>query len=415
MSIFTPKYMKPVPVFERLSPAALQKARAVTRPRQLRKMALEAPEEEVRLIAVEKLADDAALMREIALTDRYGDSRRFAIQALERLGDAETLEKVGMSSKFSQFRELAVDALERLGKDAALARIAMNPDRTDDRYFTARDAAQAVGDQALLIEIARKAPVDSAREAAAERVEDAETLVAVATSDPEGSVRFAAVRRIDDQPVLCRIALEDKSGWVRGAAAERVADPEVLKRIALTDADNDPRLAAVKNPHLTDQAALSEVALRDGDGNIRAEALRKVDDPGVLNQIALECEDIPARVAAIQKVRDAAILERIADEEGRNNHSASWEAALRLAQIAPARAVDVLVRLMERDRHAHWGTADAKHYREKAIEFLKKRYKNADDPAVRERIAALPQGYYGWADPDSCMHWDETTHFDLSR
>ena len=61
--------------------------------------------------------------------------------------------------------------------------------------------------------------------------------------------------------------------------------------------------------------------------------------------------------------------------------------ALRLAQIAPARAVDVLVRLMERDRHAHWGTADAKHYREKAIEFLKKRYKNADDPAGALAIA----------------------------
>ena len=47
--------------------------------------------------------------------------------------------------------------------------------------------------------------------------------------------------------------------------------------------------------------------------------------------------------------------------------------------------------------------------------FLEGQYKNTDDPELKRIIGRLPNRRYGWSDPDACMHYDVSAHFDLPR
>lgn len=384
MGLFTPFYMKGNLTRKQLE-SAVSKVRGTGNTKKLARIALEAPESRLRMIAVEKLGHDAALILEVALKDDQSSIRKLAVQSLAQLGD-----------------------------EPALAKIAMNASEDNGRIETAAQAAEAVRNQALLVEIARKAPLVMPRRKAVERLNDAEALANVAVSDPNGYVRQDAVERVADQQVLCRIALEDDSWPVRRSAAKRISDPQLLCRIALEDKAADVRRVAVENEHLTDPDTLARIALGDSDDKVCAAVTCKIDDPDLLGKIALTGYP-SARLVAIERIDDVSILTGIADEETKD-HTPNWAAALRLSQVAPSLAVEPLVQLMILDRHAHWHPGfPVRDFRERTVAFLTDRYKSTTDPAVREQIAALPNGWYGWADPDACMHYDETIHFDLAR
>ena len=96
---------------------------------------------------------------------------------------------------------------------------------------------------------------------------------------------------------------------------------------------------------------------------------------------------------------------------------ARWNAALKLMELDPARAVGPAVALMKDPRAQDDDLGP--HLTDlckRAAEFLMQQYRDAADPAVREIIASVPNGRYGWYD-DDCNPRDrlERIHFDLAR
>ena len=409
MGLFTPIYMK-----DNLNGAQLDKAlakvKALADPEKLANIFHGAPVERVRDAAAWQLAEikaPPALLEEIALKapDRF--TREKAVTALN---NADALIRIAVKddSLMHNVGEAAIKRLISLGDRDALMRAAMAP-----VGGLGTRAADAIDDRARLNEIALKSKSAHARRSAISRVSDPGTLIAAA-SDEDQWVRAYAIEKMDD-PAMLAAAAFDPDINVRRVVAERIDDRETLERIALEDASEEVRKRAVMNPALDDPATLAKIAVGDSGWSVRLEAVKKSEmtDQAALAKLALEDKEDHVRIAAIRKLDDAETLAKAAELPDKGWDCPGWEAALRLSQIAPERAVEPLVRLMKRDRKSD--NHHAKPAMVRAAAFLEERYRTAG-PDERQAIAGLENGWYGVHERNAgCTHDDEIAHFDLER
>ena len=412
MGIFTPIYMKPGwEVTHRRK--ALAMVKALKDPKKLREAALGAPDTILRAAAAHRLGD-GQLLAELCLKS---DSTSYALEELIELGDMDALCRVVLESADDWVRTHAVKALRG---DDLLARVAGECEHGDARSIAVRrvesqealgrlaktsswadvcgEAASRLEDQALLRDIAREdsdeAPRLAAARAAVRRLSDPMVLGELAVSHRDWVVREAAVQNLGDEALLARVARSDGHPRVREAALRSMRDPAALAEIAVNDADRDVRLAAVQNTALTDQAALTRVALD-------------------------KTAPVAVRVATLDRLGNVEALEAVANEETPGESILRWPAALKLSRMAPMRGVRPLVRLLEgvspyREGYEAYGERYGYWCRE-AVGFLEGQYKNTDEPELKQIIGRLPNRRYGWSDPDACMHYDVSAHFDLPR
>ena len=206
---------------------------------------------------------------------------------------------------------------------------------------------------------------------------------------------------------------------------KELRDPEILERVALEDADSKVRVAAVNRKELKDPEILGRIALKDADADVRLNAVLRTElfDQALLARIALEDANMDVRTAAVFRLEDIDALAEVAEAGEKTGDRARWLAALKLSRRAPSRAVEPLVMLIKLDRDTPFsGTPlvrglnmDMKDVRQEAIIFLENQYRHTTISGVRDAIAALPDGRYGYLEYDHCSHDDQMIHFDLGR
>ncbi len=323
---------------------------------------------------------DDALVRDRAFTILTG---------FEGRETAEALSDVAGGCRDSKMRTAAVRKLIEWEEDDLLAQVACNgsiPEGDNDWNITVTtlEAARGIKNQAALEKVAREAPKDM--------------------------VRSCAVERMEDKDLAAEIALKDQAAMVYAAGIALLTDPEQLVKIV----GENPGLrgAIVSNPHFADQAVLADAALNDEDWRIRQEAILNANltDLQLLETVALKDKSEEIRECAVHRIDDADALERIAAQCSGPEDAASWYAAVKLAWIAPDKAVGPLVKqmLLNRDTSfknmvlipAETGSLTKVNLREETVRFLKNYYQETSNPAVRKTIASPPEVSYGSNDND---------------
>lgn len=468
MGLFKPLYMKSFisksGANYRLRNKACEQVKGIFDPDRLRQIALEAPDLSVRMTAVGKLTN-GALLADLTLRDTASEVRSAAFERLEALGDQSALAQMAIRCEDWRMRR---DAAARVTDEALARHIAAESPYADaqakavenirdpavlatlarDAGFAARTTAIGrLEDQALLAELALGDAEASARGAAARKLTDAAALARVALGDPDRFVRREAIKNphMTDAVALAKVAQTDVDESLRRTAIEspHMTDATALAKIALEDPDHLVRWKALQSPHMTDAAALAKIALGAGDEGLRRMALEnpnlndqalfeklsdektavgwaavgRMTDVRALERIARESDDFQKPVIAVRGIGDAEALARIALDGDAKRAEARWNAVIKLMELDPAGAVGPVVALMK-DPRAH-DDGLGPHLTDlckRAVTFLMRQYMDAADPAVRETIAAVPNGRYGW-DDDDCNPRDryDKVHFDLPR
>lgn len=173
---------------------------------------------EVRMAAIERISDTAAL-RDIFENDPDEGIRKAAwIQRRALLG------RVVLTCKDSYLIGLAVEEIddqEYLMDLLAQVRSYMGP------YMIVEKGKFS---DENLIKIAKTYP--DCKKQAIERITNPEALSTFAMASDKPEDRLAAVERISDQSILTKVARDDSDLRVRAAATGKVADPQVKSEIS---------------------------------------------------------------------------------------------------------------------------------------------------------------------------------------
>lgn len=177
----------------------------------------------VRTEAVKALtADDAAILVQVARTDRDIGVRRIAIEKIE---EAPVLAEIAAAETERSLRDFAGERAARLWTSKAC--------RADEQV--ANDALSGLlklGDQHALVDVAIKAPSAAIRKRAFGELRDPRALAELAKGDAPQDLRLAAIARIDDGDVLRAVAIDTTVKEVGLAAVEKLDDPDRLDNIA---------------------------------------------------------------------------------------------------------------------------------------------------------------------------------------
>lgn len=302
------------------------------------RLALEAEEEEDRLVAVEKLTNQDLLSR-IALEDV---SERVRETAVRMLTDQAAM--AGITADDENWRVrliskviLAFDPVpyehraRHIAEILPALRVLSDPNvvsefgeivsiKTDwshiwqDYFGTGIEVKTISGEEFMLSINVRDLPgalsltwVTDFPYQVARRV--GFVCAEVNTSDILGTV-FDGM----SQSTLATFALNDKDLSIRNAALMRLTDRDLLTGIAL-DKDEDGSIRKNAIEHLTDQSLLAGIALEDPDKDICIAAVEELKDQGLLTKIALKCKHWHVRMAAVEKLTDRNVLARISRQD----------------------------------------------------------------------------------------------------
>jgi hypothetical protein len=178
----------------------------------------------VRVEAVRALtADDAALLIQIARTDRDTGVRRLAI---ERISTADVLAEIAAAEPERALRDLAGSRAAQLWLSHACSADA-------DKAATALAGMIKLGDQRALVEVVVRAEAATIRKRAFGELRDPKALAELAKSNAAPELRIAAVARIDDAEVLRALAIDTLQKEVGLAAVDKLDDVERLEQVAL--------------------------------------------------------------------------------------------------------------------------------------------------------------------------------------
>ena len=206
----------------------------------------------VRAEAVRALTpDDAAILVQVARTDRDAGVRRLAI---ERIDEAEVLAELASADHEPSVRDFAGERAAKLWSSAACGDDA-------DEAGTALAGIVKLGEQHTLAEIAAHAKVAAVRKRAFGELRDARALSDLAKSDAPQDIRLAAVARIDDADVLRALAIDTTSKEIGLAAVDKIDDPERLEQVAQKAKNKAVRQRARK---VVQEIAEAEAAKRPG-------------------------------------------------------------------------------------------------------------------------------------------------------
>ncbi|MEO7732281.1 MAG: hypothetical protein ABIY55_15015, partial [Kofleriaceae bacterium] len=177
----------------------------------------------VRTEAVRALtADDAAILLQIARSDRDIGVRRLAI---ERITTAEVLAELAASEPERSLRELA-------GERAAQLWLSRACGDEPEAAATALSGIIKLGDQRALVDVVVRAEVPTIRKRAFGELRDPRALCELAKSDAPQDLRTAAVARIDDGDVLRALAIDTTQKEVGLAAVDKLDDVDRLEHVA---------------------------------------------------------------------------------------------------------------------------------------------------------------------------------------
>jgi hypothetical protein len=177
----------------------------------------------VRTEAVRALTkDDAAILIQIARTDRDIGVRRLAI---ERIDTADVLAELASAETERSLRDFAGERAARLWTSVACGE---DPDAANN----ALGGIAKLGDQHALVDVAVKASSAAVRKRAFGELRDPRALAELAKRDASQDIRLAAIGRIDDGDVLRALAIDTTAKEVGLAAVEKLDDKDRLENVA---------------------------------------------------------------------------------------------------------------------------------------------------------------------------------------
>jgi hypothetical protein len=176
----------------------------------------------VRTEAVRALtADDAAILVQVARSDRDIGVRRLA---LEKIEEADVLAELAAAETERSLRELAGGRAARLWVSTACA--------DEDEAADALSGIIKLGDQHALADVAINAAQPALRKRAFGELRDPRALAELAKGEGPQDLRLAAVARIDDGDVLRALAIDTTYKEVGLAAVEKLDDKDRLENVA---------------------------------------------------------------------------------------------------------------------------------------------------------------------------------------
>lgn len=177
----------------------------------------------VRAEAVRALtADDAAILEQIARTDRDIGVRRIAIEKIET---PDVLADLGSAETERSLRQLIAERAAELWVSRACSKNA-------DEANSALSGIIKLGDQHALVEVTTRAATPAIRKRAFGEIRDPRALAELAKSDAPQDIKTLAIERIDDGDVLRALAIDTTQKEVGLAAVEKLDDVDRLENIA---------------------------------------------------------------------------------------------------------------------------------------------------------------------------------------
>ena len=180
----------------------------------------------VRTEAIRALTnDDAAILIQVAKTDRDIGVRRLAI---EKIHEADVLAELAAAETERSLRDFAGERAAELWQD-----VACGADTADaDKAGAALTGIIKIGDQHALVEVAAHAALPAIRKRAFGELRDPRALCDLAKGDAPQELRLAAVARIDDGDVLRALAIDTTQKEVGLAAVDKIDDLDRLENVA---------------------------------------------------------------------------------------------------------------------------------------------------------------------------------------
>jgi hypothetical protein len=177
----------------------------------------------VRTEAVRALtADDAAILVQVARTDRDIGVRRIA---LEKIDAADVLADLASAETERSLRDFAGERAAQLWTHVACGEDA-------DAANTALAGIVKLGDQHALVDVALKAQNPAIRKKAFGDLRDPKALADLAKREGPQDIRLAAVGRIDDGDALRALAIDTTTKEIGLAAVDKIDDVDRLENIA---------------------------------------------------------------------------------------------------------------------------------------------------------------------------------------
>ncbi len=177
----------------------------------------------VRAEAIRALtADDAAVLVQVAKTDRDIGIRRLAI---EKIHEADVLADIASAETERSLRDFAGERAAELWQDTACGEDA-------DLAGSALSGIIKLGDQHALVEVAAHASLPAVRKRAFGELRHPRALAELAKGDAPQEQRLAAVARIDDGDVLRALAIDTTQKEVGLAAVDKLDDLDRLENVA---------------------------------------------------------------------------------------------------------------------------------------------------------------------------------------
>jgi hypothetical protein len=300
----------------------------------------------VRTEAVQALtADDAALLIQIARTDRDAGVRRLAI---ERIATADVLAEIAAAEPERSLRDFA-------GERAAQLWVSQACSADPEAAGTALAGMIKLGDQHALVSVAARAEVAAIRKRAFGELRDPRALGELARTDAPQDLRTAAVARIDDGDVLRALAIDTAQKEVGLAAVEKLDDVDRLEQVAQKAKSKAVRQRARK---IVSEIEEAERAKKPGiPDDVKRRRAEKAQLLRELESVADSFEF--ARVAEVVRAAEAAWA-RLGGDDGDDRFTRTAERFWRRKEIhdQQARTSDEL-RAVEREAQAEKDRAAA--------------------------------------------------------
>lgn len=177
----------------------------------------------VRAEAVRALtSDDAAILEQIARTDRDIGVRRIAIEKIET---PDVLADLGNAETERSLRQLIAERAAELWLSRACSKNA-------EEAGNALSGIIKLGDQHALVEVTIRAATPAIRKRAFGEIRDPRALAELAKSEAPQDIKTAAIERIDDGDVLRALAIDTTQKEVGLAAVEKLDDVDRLENVA---------------------------------------------------------------------------------------------------------------------------------------------------------------------------------------
>ncbi|HEU4730721.1 MAG TPA: DUF349 domain-containing protein [Kofleriaceae bacterium] len=294
----------------------------------------------VRAEAVRALTDDdAAILVQIARTDRDAGVRRLAI---ERIATADVLAEIAAAEPERSLRDLAGERAAQLWMQHACGGDA-------ERAGAALAGILKLGDQRVLVEVVVRAQVANIRKRAFGEIRDPRALSDLAKSDAPQDLRIAAVARIDDGDVLRALAIDTTQKEVGLAAVDKLDDVERLDHVA-----NKAKSKAVRQRARKIVTEIEEAERAKKPGVPDDVKRRRAEKAQLVREVEAVADSFDfARVAEIVKAAEAAWTKLGGNDEGDDRFTRATERFWRRKEIhdQQARTAEEL-RAVERDAMA---------------------------------------------------------------